>query len=93
MVDCLDTRGTQAATIMSLEEDLVWLAVNKDIVTHLDTRGDATNELLHSEVMRNLDRMYVAATSIKTALDSRSPEHVSPKEQAAEIVSTGAIQD
>ena len=60
---------------------------------HLYTWGDATNELLCSEVMRNLDRMYAAATSIKTALDSWSHKHVSSKEQAAEIVSTGAIQD
>jgi len=78
---------------MSLEEDLVWLVVNKDRVAHLDIWGDTTNELLRSEVMRNLDRMYAAVTSIKTALVSQSPEHVSSKEQAAEIVSTGAIQD
>lgn len=89
VVEGLSKVGTQEKIRADLEAQLKWLVEHLDLVTHLNTKEDRTNKLLHQEMEKNLKELLVAVRSIMTTLVDRTTEDVSPKETVSSIVDTG----
>jgi hypothetical protein len=89
LVQGLSAAGAQGEVQAALEGEEQWLQENLDKITHLHMGEDDANGVLCHELVANMERFLAAVKSLKSTLAARTPEDLSQKEHASEVVHTG----
>lgn len=90
LIGGLGAMGAQSNVQAALKTEEKWLRESLYSITQ-DTEDDEANELLRRELRKNIEDLLAAVASVTRTLAARTPEDLTQREHASDVINTGAI--